>query len=65
MKGETRSRIPQEMKKKCLESFLSGNGYKKTASMLSLNKYTVRDYKRKFSANDISWVSDGSKHKEV
>ena len=54
-----RQRIPSERRKECLKLFEQGYGYKKTAKLAGLNTYTVREYKRKFAAGDISWANRG------
>ena len=59
MKGTEKPRIPAEVRKQCLESFREGNGYKRTAMLTGLNRYTVREYCRRYKAGDISWASRG------
>ena len=56
-----RTRIPNEKRQECLKLFEQGYGYKKTAQLAGLNTYTVREYKRKFAAGDISWADRGGK----
>ena len=58
-----RKRIPNEKRQECLKLFEQGYGYKKTAQaqLAGLNTYTVREYKRKFAAGDISWADRGGK----
>lgn len=56
-----RPRIPNEIRKQCLELFRSGYGYKKTAMTTGLNKYTVREYNRRYKAGDLSWANRGAK----
>ena len=49
-----RHRIPNEKRQECLRLFEQGYGYKKTAQLAGLNAYTVREYKRKYAAGDVS-----------
>ena len=56
-------RIPHEIRKQCLESFMQGNGYKKTATLTGMAQSAVREYNRRFKAGDISWVDRGPKSK--
>lgn len=61
---ETRGRkpiIPVEKRWECLALFSAGHGYKSTARMLNLNKYTVRNYLRRYKAGDITWAEKGQK----
>ena len=39
--------------------FENGNGYKKAASMLNLNAYTVRENLRRYKRGDVTWSSCG------
>ena len=61
--NKPRNRIPSSVRKECLRMFKEGIGYKKTASALGLNRYTVREYLRRYKAGDCSWagvsVNDG------
>lgn len=57
--GMSRSRVSIEKRRKCLYSFSKGNGYKKTARILGLNAYTVREYLRRYKAGDITWSERG------
>ena len=50
------TRVPEELKLRCLESFEQGNGYKKTATLTGVNKYTVRDYHRRYRTGDMGWI---------
>ena len=59
--GSLRKRIPNEKRQECLKLFEQGYGYKKTAQLAELNVYTVREYKRKFAAGDLSWANRGGK----
>ena len=59
--NDRRVRIPEEMKKRCLESFREGNGYKKTATLTGIKRYTVRDYLRRYKAGDCSWAGVSGK----
>ncbi len=52
-------RIPNVKRQECLKLFEQGYGYKLTAKVVGLNKYTVRDYKRRYGSGDISWVDKG------
>ena len=54
-----RQRIPNAKRQECLKLFEQGYGYKKTAQLAGLNTYTVREYKRKFAAGDMSWAARG------
>ena len=54
-----RPRVPNPIRMECLEYFRKGFGYKKTASLLNLNPYTVREYLRRYKDGDISWVDRG------
>lgn len=63
-----RRRIPNADHQRCLELFNEGYGYKRTAALTGISKYTVRDYLRRYRLNDISWAQrgcDGSESKEV
>ena len=55
-----RQRIPNAKRQECLKLFEQGYGYKKTAQLAGLNTFTVREYKRKFAAGDMSWAARGS-----
>ena len=44
--------------------FREGNGYKKTASALGLNRYTVREYLRRYKAGDVKWAERGGRTEE-
>ncbi len=55
----TRPRITNDIRKQCLSSFKYGNGYKKTATLIGLNRYTVREYLRRYKAGDTSWAERG------
>ena len=54
-----RQRIPNQKRQECLKLFEQGYGYKKTARLVELNAYTVREYKRRFAAGDSSWAYRG------
>ena len=54
---EKRCRIPNNVRKQCLSLFASGYGYKAAASKLGLNRYTVREYLRRYKAGDVSWAA--------
>ncbi len=56
-----RQRIPNAKRQECLKLFEQGYGYKKTARLTDLNRYTVREYKRRFAAGDTSWARRGGK----
>ena len=56
-----RQRVPNEKRQECLKLFEQGYGYKRTAKVVGLNKYTVRDYRRRYGSGDISWVDKGGK----
>ena len=56
---EKRCRIPNNVRKQCLSLFASGYGYKAAASKLGLNRYTVREYLRRYKAGDVSWAARG------
>ena len=53
---EKRKRIPREKRLECLKCFREGVGYKRTATITGLNRYTVRDYRRRYAHGDISWA---------
>ena len=57
-----RSRISKEKRSECLSFFEEGFGYKKTARLTGLKIYTVRDYRRRYKAGDISWAYRGENH---
>lgn len=50
-----RHRIPNAERLQCLQLFDKGCGYKKTATITGINKYTVRDYLRRYKSGDTSW----------
>ena len=52
-------RVSAALRMECLTMFRQGYGYKKTASTLHLNRYTVRDYLRRYNAGDTEWASRG------
>lgn len=54
-----RALIPNEKRKECLQLFIEGHGYKSAARISGLNKYTVREYLRRYKAGDISWADKG------
>ena len=54
-----RHRIPNDKRQECLKLFEQGYGYKKTAQLTGLNKYTVREYKRKYGQGDNTWATRG------
>ena len=56
-----RRRISNAKRQECLKLFEQGYGYKKTAQLTGLNVYTVREYKRKFAAEDLSWADRGTR----
>lgn len=50
-------------KVECLGLFKQGYGYKKSARMLGLNFYTVRDWLRRYRDGDEAWATrDGRRH---
>lgn len=55
-----RYRIPNTERLQCLQLFNEGCGYKKTATVTGINKYTVRDYLRRYRSGDTSWVDKES-----
>ena len=57
--GKKRARIPNEKRKECLVCFAKGYGYKKAAGETGLNRYTVREYMRRYKAGDVSWAERG------
>ena len=48
--------VPMDKRQECLTLFQSGCGYKSTASKTGLNRYTVRDYRRRYAQGDESWA---------
>ncbi len=54
-----RHRIPNTKRRECLELFERGYGYKKTAQLVGLNTYTVREYKRRYAQGDNTWAERG------
>lgn len=48
-----------ESRRECLRLFQEGYGYKRVATLTGLNKYTVRDYLRRYKAGDLSWADRG------
>ena len=52
----TRPWIPSEKRLECLSLFEKGYGYKKTARETGLNIYTVREYRRRYTAGDTKWA---------
>lgn len=54
-------KISYEKKQECLKYFSEGCGYKKTATLTGLKRYTVRDYRRKFALGDFSWAAEPEK----
>ena len=57
--ASVKHRVPTEKRQECLSLFEQGYGYKKTAQLAGLNAYTLREYKRRYAAGDISWASRG------
>ena len=55
------TRISNSKRLECLSHFQEGCGYKKTASLTGLHKYTVRDYLRRYKAGDTKWAERGGK----
>ncbi len=51
--------ISNEKRRECLQLFIKGHGYKSAARISGLNKYTVREYLRRYKAGDISWADKG------
>lgn len=47
-------KYPKEVRDQARMCFMAGYGYKKTASILKINVYTVRDWKRE-------WKKENSK----
>lgn len=56
---EKRCRIPNNFRKQCLSLFAFGYGYKAVANKPGLNRYTVREYLRRYKAGDVSWADRG------
>ena len=56
--------VPNVLRRQCLELFRKGYGYKRTATALGLNKYTVRDYMKRFINGDTSWAERGEASNE-
>lgn len=56
---EKRCRIPNNVRKQCLSLFAFGYGYKAVANKPGLNRYTVREYLRRYKAGDVSWADRG------
>lgn len=52
--------IPNSERLKCLQLFDEGCGYKKTAAITGINKYTARSYLRRYKSGDTSWVKKKS-----
>ena len=48
--------VSLDKRQECLALFQEGNGYKSTATMTGLNKYTVRGYRRRYAQGDDSWA---------
>lgn len=48
--------IPLEKRQQCLNCFKQGYGYKKTAYLVGLNTYAVREYSRQYKAGDTHWA---------
>ena len=57
--GNKKSRIPNDVRKLCFSLFKEGWGYKKTATLTNFNRYTVREYLRRYKAGDTSWAERG------
>ena len=55
-----KNRIPDDIRLECLRNFEKGYGYKKTAAVTGVNRYTVRDYLRRYKAGDLDWVDPDS-----
>ena len=53
------SRTSNESRRECLRLFQEGHGYKRVATLTGLNKYTVRDYLRRYKAGDLRWADRG------
>ena len=58
---ETRFRISNAKRLECLALFREGHGYKKTAALTGLNRYTVREYLRRYKAGDTKWAERGDR----
>lgn len=52
-------RIPKAVRIECLRLLKAGNGYKRTARIIGVNVYTVREYLRRYKAGDTSWAERG------
>ena len=48
-------------RRECLSCFKQGFGYKKTATITGLNRYTVREYLRRYKSGDTKWSERGRK----
>ena len=57
---QKRQRISKDKRKECQRLFEEGTGYKKTAKLVGLNAYTVREYRRRYLLGDISWAERGA-----
>lgn len=53
------ARIPNAVRLECLRLLKAGNGYKRTARIIGVNVYTVREYLRRYKAGDTSWAERG------
>lgn len=52
-------RIPNAVRLECLRLLKAGNGYKRTARIIGVNVYTVREYLSRYKAGDTSWAERG------
>ena len=57
--ARNRCTIPNLKRRACLSCFKQGFGYKKTATVTGLNRYTVREYLRRYKAGDVKWAERG------
>ena len=53
--------VSLDKRQECLALFQEGNGYKSTATMTGLNKYTVRDYRRRYAQGDFCILCTGNR----
>lgn len=59
--GSRRPRVLNSKRRECLTFFDEGFGYKRTATLTGLERYTVREYLRRYKTGDISWAERGRK----
>ena len=58
-RGGGRPRVLNSKRRECLTFFDKGFGYKRTATLTGLGRYTVREYLRRYKTGDISWAERG------